>query len=455
MKYLPDILYKDKHEGGVKTSHLQAVIALAEANYSTPQYMGSTSDRNSMAQFIERNLSNSEMQRLHETLVAQYRATGGRAFARGRPPGAKNKSNNADYDAAKRAMEYNNSNTQGFEAPSDDDAMSNDDLARELGIEPVKTEQITEVHVRQDLSNYVTKPELNDVAKALQHTIEGSFNNLELQFNSLVAKVDNIKELRPTIVELKRVDLPTVNLGQQHRNFPLLLQYCSSQLRGGYHLNIWIYGPAGTGKSTACANVALALFAGRDMFYSNGKISYAHELLGHMHGDKYITTQFRLAYETGGVYCADEVDGWLPDALIALNGALANGHCAFPDKMVKRHKDFIFIGAANTTGLGSDMEYVARMQQDAAFNDRCVMLHWPLDEALEDGMCANKDWLRIVRVVRANVKTYKIKGHLITPRAAIFGEALLAAGVDLENVKISTLKKGMTDAQWSQAIQGI
>jgi cobaltochelatase CobS len=67
----------------------------------------------------------------------------------------------------------------------------------------------------------------------------------------------------------------------------------------------------------------------------------ASALLGYMQaaGD-YVSTQFRQAYEHGGLFHFDEVDNAHPSVLAVINGALANGHMDFPDGRVKRHGDF-------------------------------------------------------------------------------------------------------------------
>lgn len=253
-------------------------------------------------------------------------------------------------------------------------------------------------------------------------------------------------EMKPNIVELHSVNLPPISLGVQHKNFEKLLKICSAKLRNGSHNNVWIYGPAGTGKSTAAENVAKALNL---EFYSDGKMSDETKVLGYQDANgTYRSTNFRKAFEHGGIYLADEIDGSMPDALLALNGALANGYCSFPDKIVCRHPDFIFLAAANTTGTGGTIEYVGRFKQDAAFNDRFVFLDWPLDEALEGSLCTNTSWLNYVRHVRAKVQQSTIKGHLITPRATIYGESLLAAGLEFDTVVEMVLKKGLTNSQW-------
>ncbi len=308
--------------------------------------------------------------------------------------------------------------------------------------------------------DYIQRPEFAANIEDIKHNLRSNasfaatFKREQEEFNSDVAarvlsnteRIIAIENSKPTIIELKRPELTeTVKLGVQHKNFPHLLAMAHARE------NIWVYGPAGTGKSTAGEMLALALFNSAAKFYTNGKMENQFEVLGYRNAaGVYQTTQFRQAYEGGGVYMADEIDGSMPSAVLALNGALANGHCPFPDKTVARHPDFIFIGAANTTGMGGTIEYVGRMKHDAAFLDRFVTLDWPLDEGLEDALVPNKRWLAYVRVARNRLEKNPIKGHLITPRASIKGANLLAYGVDPAIVIKATLQKGLSDTQWRQ-----
>jgi cobaltochelatase CobS len=251
-----------------------------------------------------------------------------------------------------------------------------------------------------------------------------------------------------TVVELKQAELPPIKLGTQHQKFPLLLKACNSRLRDGTRLNVWLAGPAGTGKTTAAKNVAAAL---KLPFRFNGAIDSPYKLTGFTDANgRTIRTPFREAWEHGGVYLFDEVDASSPSAILEFNAALANGVCAFPDAIVERHPDCIVIAGANTTGLGASTEYVGRMKQDAAFLDRFVCITWELDPALESAMCANDAWTARVRSVRERVKARGIRGALVTPRATQYGEALLAAGIDMKTVEAMTLRKGLNDEQWGQ-----
>jgi len=278
------------------------------------------------------------------------------------------------------------------------------------------------------------------------HNITMDVSTLTDDHRALKLRVDSIIENRPTVVTLERRELPPINLGVQHKHFSELLVMCNSRTRDGYHNNIWLYGPAGTGKTTAAKKVAEALTPGR--FFALPAMESGFQILGYKDGHGvYQRTLFRECWEHGGTIIMDESDSYSPSAALAANGLLANGKGAFPDGMIDRHPDCIIIAGANTTGLGGTLEYSGRMKLDAAFMDRWCFLDWPIDEALEDSFCANKEWLAIVRKVRASVIAKQMKGVMVTPRATIYGESLLAAGLPLERVMKSVLYKGMSDAQ--------
>lgn len=240
-------------------------------------------------------------------------------------------------------------------------------------------------------------------------------------------------QIRTDKGEAKKLD------GVHHRQFPELISY----LQAG--VNVWIFGAAGTGKTTGVENAAKVL--GKD-FYSDGVTDSEHKLLGFKNiTGEYQRTQFREAFEHGGVYLADEIDGWLPEAAMTLQSALANGFCSFPDRKVEKHKNFLCCGAANTVGHGANADYVGRNRMDGAFLDRFVFLDWPVDEAMERAVSGNDKWVSYVQNVRARVAANGIK-VIVSPRASIYGARLLASGVNWDNVVRATLRKGMTDEQW-------
>ncbi len=260
--------------------------------------------------------------------------------------------------------------------------------------------------------------------------------------------VSSLTKDKPKIVHIKVEAQEPVDVGVVHKQFPILMKAVAARTVDGNRLNIWLVGPAGSGKTTAARKAAEALKA---QFISNGAISTPYELTGFMNAQGvYVRTPFRDAWEKGGVYLFDEVDASAPSAVTAFNAALSNGHFAFPDGMVTRHADCCVIAGANTSGNGATHEYVGRMKQDKAFLDRFVEIEWPVDEELERSLVSNKDWVATVQATRAKIKEREIKGHMVTPRATVYGQALLAAGIDVETVKKMTLRKGLDVNAWDQ-----
>ena len=281
-------------------------------------------------------------------------------------------------------------------------------------------------------------------------SVKKYMNLVDIVVAELNKKVEELKNAKATIIEIKHQSLPeTTHLGVQHKNFELLLRICMARLNSGDSVNVWLAGPPGTGKSSAAMHVAKALNLA---FHTTGALNAKHELLGFENAHKYVTTEFRQAWEFGGIYCLDEIDASNPTAVLALNGALANKLCAFPDKTVTRHANCIIIATANTFGSGATSEYNARFKMDAASLDRFVFLDWPIDDALEASFTTNTEWLESVRLMRKKLIRSGIKGVMITPRATIYGDALIRSGLAMKDVITLVIKKGMTDAQWTQLL---
>lgn len=204
--------------------------------------------------------------------------------------------------------------------------------------------------------------------------------------------------------------------------------------------NVMLVGPAGSGKTFMASQIAKAL---EIPFYFNGALSSEYKLTGFMDANgKLVRTPFREAYEKGGVYLFDEIDGSMPDALLAFNAALSNGCADFPDGTVEKHEDFHCIAAANTYGKGADRVYVGRSQLDGASLDRFVIIDLDYDEKLEKALSGNEDWTRFVQRVRAAVSSQKVR-HIVSPRASIEGAKLLEAGIRQKIVEDMTVWKGL------------
>ncbi len=222
----------------------------------------------------------------------------------------------------------------------------------------------------------------------------------------------------------------------RHKLFPEILEAVDLAIPAA------LIGPAGSGKSTVCQQIATAL---KLKYFLQNSVSGAHELSGYMdaHG-KYNTTSFRDAFENGGLILVDEVDTSDAGALKWINTALANGHAMFPDKPdpVHRHKDFRIVIAANTFGNGSDRIYVGANQLDASTLDRFVFFDFGYDENMETAMSGNLDWAKRVQDLRQAAIKERAR-IVISPRATIYGAKLLSINWSQDKVEDRLIWKGL------------
>lgn len=223
--------------------------------------------------------------------------------------------------------------------------------------------------------------------------------------------------------------------GFKHNQLEQLITY--AMLR----LSPLLVGMAGTGKTHAGEQTATALGL---PFYamSVGAQTSKSDIIGYMDASgRYVKTHFRDAYEKGGVFLMDEIDAGNANVLIQINAALSNDLCSFPDAMVKRHPDFVFIASANTFGNGANRQYVGRNQLDAATLDRFAVIEWLIDDDLEASLTTGlngKAWYMAVRAARDYVAEKNIRA-LISPRATQKGSRLLDVGQPIEEVIHATM----------------
>lgn len=172
--------------------------------------------------------------------------------------------------------------------------------------------------------------------------------------------------------------------------------------------NVYLYGPAGSGKNVICEEAAKAL--GLDFYYQN-TILTKFDVSGYKNAKgEFEETEFYKAWTKGGLFMLDEIDNSTAEALVALNAALANGYYTFADLgKVEKHPNFRCMAAGNTNGQGATDEYCGRYKMDESSRDRFAFVKINYNEKIEASICKDhQDVLEFVHELRKVTKEHNI-----------------------------------------------
>ena len=240
---------------------------------------------------------------------------------------------------------------------------------------------------------------------------------------SVIVK-DLTKNITQVVIEQDKKIINTITQ-VTHNKFKDLLLLINNNIPA------MLTGGAGSGKSSTCEKVAEAL--GLDFYFSNA-ITQEYKLTGFIDANGvYQETQFYKAFKDGGLFVLDEIDASVPEALVILNTAIANGYFDFPNGKVQANENFRIVACANTYGLGGDDIYVGRNQLDAASLDRFAILKFDYDPELEKSLANDKEWVKFIQAFRNQIIKRKMK-HIVSMRAIIYGDKLLKYENNIEKI---------------------
>lgn len=204
--------------------------------------------------------------------------------------------------------------------------------------------------------------------------------------------------------------------------------------------NVYLYGPAGSGKNTLCAQVAKAL--NLEFYYQNTLVT-KFDISGYKNAQgEFEETAAYKAMKNGGLLMLDELDNSQAEAIIALNAALANGYYTFGNgEQVKLHKNFRCMAAGNTNGQGATEEYCGRFAMDESSRDRFAFIHIGYNCDIETSLSkGHTDIMEFVHDLRNACKSLQIK--LIAGYRAI-GKLAKFYETDTEAVLNAFIFRGM------------
>ena len=207
-----------------------------------------------------------------------------------------------------------------------------------------------------------------------------------------------------------------------------------------YGIPVYLAGPAGSGKNHTVEQIAKEL--GWEFYFSNS-IQQEYKLTGFIDaGGDYHETEFYKACtsEEECVFFLDEIDASIPEVLVLLNAAIANGYFEFPNGRVD-FDNVHFVAAGNTVGNGADDKYTGRMVLDSATLDRFAIIEFDYDRNVELKLTkGNVQLVDFIHELREAVERLGIR-HTLSYRCEIMTTKLEKAGMSLEDIiKIAILK---------------
>lgn len=278
--------------------------------------------------------------------------------------------------------------------------------------------------------------------------LEGNFTvtSIEKEYETAGKKVtntsgkgiaDGIKaEIAKKALEVVKEEKPWKSPGEVfHQKFEMIKTCVESKLP------VYLAGPAGSGKNHTLEQIAKVM--GLEFYFTNS-VQQEYKLTGFIDaGGNFHETEFYKAFKNGGLFFLDEMDASIPEVLVLLNAAIANGYFEFPNGKITAHEDFRVVAAGNTVGSGADEAYTGRMVLDQATLDRFVIIEFGYDLNVE--MALAKGNAQLVSFVEDLRKQADSKGIRATfsYRCITMVVKLEAAGMPLEEIIKIAVVKGM------------
>lgn len=215
---------------------------------------------------------------------------------------------------------------------------------------------------------------------------------------------------------------------------------------------VYLAGPAGSGKNFTVEQICKEL--GWDFYFSNS-IQQEYKLTGFIDaGGNYHDTEFYKACtsEKDCVFFLDEIDASIPEVLVLLNAAIANGYFEFPEGRKELNKVH-FVAAGNTVGSGADEMYTGRLVIDQATLDRFAIIDFDYDSNIELHLaCGDKQLVRFIHHLRDSAKTQGIRATF--SYRAIMMVVKLQPKLKLKEVIAIAVFKGLDEDTVKQLVSG-
>ena len=208
--------------------------------------------------------------------------------------------------------------------------------------------------------------------------------------------------------------------------------------------NIWLCGPAGSGKSMMTRQVAAELGLPY-LCISCGIGTSSTEFVGYKYPTRE-STKFAEYYSKPSIILLDEFTALDPAVAQICNAALANDEIETTTGTVYRDPNCIIIATSNTFGGGASRQYVANNQLDASTIDRFIggIIEVNYSESFESQY--DSEVVNYVNSLRKIIKTYDFR--------RIASTRMIQAGCALKKAYVMDWKEQLI-INWSNEEQRV
>lgn len=231
--------------------------------------------------------------------------------------------------------------------------------------------------------------------------------------------------------------LPSVPTNEIHHESYEAIKSCLE-----CNIPVYLAGPAGSGKNYTVEQICREL--NWDFYFSNS-VQQEYKLTGFIDaGGKFHETEFYKACTSDNdcVFFLDEMDASIPEVLVLLNAAIANGYFEFPTGRVEL-TNVHFVAAGNTVGSGADEMYTGRTVLDQATLDRFAVIEFDYSTRIELAITHNNsDLVEFIHQLRKDAEGKGIRATF-SYRCMTMVTKLEAAGMDLQLILKIAVVKGL------------
>lgn len=267
-----------------------------------------------------------------------------------------------------------------------------------------------------------------------KHNIGGAGKSTSGESNSVSGAIR-------TEMEHKGVEAPKIEWkqpdGEIHHEQYETIKMCLES-----NIPVYLAGPAGSGKNHTVEQICREL--GWDFYFSNS-VQQEYKLTGFIDaGGKYHDTEFFKACTNNNdcVFFLDEMDASIPEVLVLLNAAIANGYFEFPCGRVEL-EHVHFVAAGNTVGSGADEVYTGRMVLDQATLDRFAIIEFDYSIRIEMAISkGNSDLVSFIRQLREEATKSGIRATF-SYRCISMVTKLEKSGMDINMILKIAVVKGL------------